>query len=183
MYYLTRIHETIRVPPDRFGESIASVILDISRAKNETTIGADVGMIVAVLSIINVSSGRIVPGDGATFHDVEYEAITFRPLDDEVSEGEVVETTKFGFFMRIGCTDALAHISQIAEEYFQMSSRSSGVLVGRESGRTIRPGDLVRGKIITATVDHVSMKIAVTMKGEGLGLKSWLDKPTAKETS
>jgi DNA-directed RNA polymerase subunit E' len=183
MYYLTRIRETIRVPPNRFGEPIEDVILSISRTKNETTIGGDVGMIVAVLSINEISPGRIVPGDGATFHDVEYEAITFRPLDDEVSEGEVVETTKFGFFMRIGCTDALAHISQIADEYFQMSSRSSGVLVGRESGRTIRPGDLVRGKIITATVDHVSMKIAITMKGEGLGLKSWLEETSAKEKS
>ncbi|MHA2223679.1 MAG: DNA-directed RNA polymerase [Candidatus Hodarchaeales archaeon] len=181
MYYLTRIRETIRVPPNRFGESIANVILDISRSKNETTIGADVGMIVAILTVNEISPGRIVPGDGATFHDVEYEALTFRPLDDEVSEGEVVETTKFGFFLRLGCTDALAHISQIADEYFQMSSRSSGVLVGRESGRTIRPGDLVRGKIITATVDHVSMKIAVTMKGAGFGLKSWLDDSKTKE--
>jgi len=174
MYFLTRIRETIRVPPNRFGDPIENVILDITRSKNETTIGSDVGMIVAILTVNEISPGRIVPGDGATFHDVEYEAITFRPLDDEVAEGEVVETTKFGFFMRIGCTDALAHISQIADEYFQMSSRSSGVLVGKETGRTIRPGDLVRGRIITATVDHVSMKIAVTMKGEGLGLINWL---------
>ncbi|MFW9778796.1 MAG: DNA-directed RNA polymerase [Candidatus Heimdallarchaeota archaeon] len=181
MYYLTRIRETIRVPPKRFGEPIENVILDISRQKNETTIGADVGMIVAVLSILHISPGRIVPGHGETFHDVEYEAITFRPLNNEVSEGEVVETTKFGFFMRIGCTDALAHISQISDEFFQMSSRASGVLVGRESGRTIRQGDLVRGRIITATVDHVSMKIAVTMKGEGLGLKTWLDEEKDQE--
>jgi DNA-directed RNA polymerase subunit E' len=181
MYFLTRIRETIRVPPNKFGDSMEDVILEITRSKNETTIGSDVGMIVAILAVNEISPGRIVPGDGATFHDVEYEAITFKPLDDEVAEGEVVETTKFGFFMRIGCTDALAHISQIADEYFQMSSRSSGVLVGRESGRTIRPGDLVRGKIITATVDHVSMKIAVTMKGEGLGLNSWLNE--AKEKS
>ncbi|NHJ00568.1 MAG: DNA-directed RNA polymerase [Candidatus Heimdallarchaeota archaeon] len=174
MYYLTRIRETVRVPPNRFGDRIEDVILDLSRSKNETTIGGDIGMIVAILNVNEISPGRIVPGDGATFHDVEYEALTFRPIDDEITEGEVVETTKFGFFMRIGCTDALAHISQISDEYFQMSSRASGVLVGRESGRTIRPGDLVRGKIITATVDHVSMKIAVTMKGEGLGLKNWL---------
>ncbi|MHA1214592.1 MAG: DNA-directed RNA polymerase [Candidatus Hodarchaeales archaeon] len=180
MYFLTRIRETIRVPPNRFGEPIEDVILDITRTKNETTIGSDIGMIVAILAVNDISPGRIVPGDGATFHDVEYEAITFRPLNDEITEGEVVETTKFGFFMRIGCTDALAHISQIADEYFQMSSRSSGVLVGRESGRTIRPGDLVRGKIITATVDHVSMKIAITMKGEGLGLKSWIEDEKVK---
>jgi DNA-directed RNA polymerase subunit E' len=184
MYYLTRIRETIRIPPNRFGQPIDEVILDISRTKNETTIGADIGMIVAILNVNQISPGRIVPGDGATFHDVEYEAITFKPLDDEVSEGEVVETTKFGFFMRIGCTDALAHISQIADEYFQISSRASGVLVGRESGRSIRPGDLVRGRIITATVDHVSMKIAVTMKGEGLGLKTWIDEQrSAQEAS
>ena len=180
MYFLTRIHETIRVPPNRFGDPIENVILDITRSKNETTIGSDVGMIVAILNVNEISPGRIVPGDGATFHDVEYEAITFRPLDDEVTEGEVVETTKFGFFMRIGCTDALAHISQIADEYFQMSSRSSGVLIGKETGRTIRPGDLVRGRIITATVDHVSMKIAVTMKGEGLGLINWLQETKGK---
>ena len=46
--------------------------------------------------------------------------------------------------------------------------------------QTIRPGDLVRGKIITATVDHVSMKIAVTMKSEGLGLKSWIEEAVVK---
>ena len=61
MYYLTRVRETIRIPPNRFGQPIEEVILDISRTKNETTIGGDVGMIVAILAVNEISPGRIVP--------------------------------------------------------------------------------------------------------------------------
>ena len=42
-------------------QPIEDVILSISRTKNETTIGGDVGMIVAVLSVNEISPGRIVP--------------------------------------------------------------------------------------------------------------------------
>ncbi|MFX1511412.1 MAG: DNA-directed RNA polymerase [Promethearchaeota archaeon] len=173
VYFLTTIADTIRVPPSRFGENISEVILDICRAKYENTVSPDIGMLVVVVDIQSVSAGRIIPGHGDTFHDVVFTGLTFRPLDGEVVEGEVVEATKFGVFIRVGCTDALCHVSQLADEYFSLGGKAKQVLTGRESGRTFQLGDRVRAQIITATMDHVSMKIAVTMRKSGLGPERW----------
>lgn len=181
VYYMARISEVIRVPPNRFGEPIEDVILELCRTKYESSISPEYGMILGVISLEELSPGRIVPGDGATFHEVEFIAVSFRPLDGEVVEGEVVETTKFGVFMRIGCTDALCHVSQLSDDFFSISTRSKGVLVGRESGRSLRLGDVVRAKIITASIDHISLKIAVSMRHPGLGARTWLEEPNGDQ--
>jgi ribonuclease R len=96
-----------------------------------------------------------------------------------------VEATKFGVFIRVDCTDALCHVSQLANEYFSLGGKTKQVLTGRESGRTFQLGDRVRAQIITATTDHVSMKIAVTLRKPGLGPERWREKvmpsPAAEE--
>ncbi len=175
LYYITSIEETLRIPPNRFGESVEDVLLDLCRQKYENTVSPNTGMIVGVSRVKPISMGKIIPGDGAAYIDVEFKAITFKPLDGEIVEGEVVEVTKFGVFIRIGCTDALCHVSQLADDYFSFSPGSRGILVGKESSRDLRLGDKVRAKVITASVDHVSMKIAVSMRQKGLGALRWLE--------
>ena len=180
LYYVTNIEETLRIPPDRFGEPVEEVLLDLCRQKYENTVAPATGMIVAVSQVRPSSLGRIIPGDGAVYMDVDFQALTFKPLDGEIVEGEVVEVTKFGVFIRIGCTDALCHVSQLADDYFSFSPGSKGIRVGRESGRDLRLSDKVRAKVITASVDHVSMKIAVSMRQKGLGAIRWMEEPNNK---
>ena len=45
----------------------------------------------------------------------------------KLSEGEVVEITDFGVFVRIGPTDALLHLSQITDDYLK-SDVKQGVI-------------------------------------------------------
>ncbi len=183
MYFLTTVEDIVRVPPNRFGENLNEVIFDICRAKFENTVAPDVGMLVAIVEVRSISPGRIIPGHGDTFHEVKMSVLTFRPLDGEVVEGEVVEATKFGVFIRVGCTDALCHVSQLANEYFSLGGKTKQVLTGRESGRTFQLGDRVRARIITTTTDHVSMKIAVTMRQPGLGPDRWAKEATVPATA
>ena len=61
----------------------------------------------------------MIAGDGATYHKVNFTALTFYPKLHEVVEGEVVEITDFGAFVRIGPTDALLHLSQITDDYLK----------------------------------------------------------------
>lgn len=173
MYYESEISVTIRIPPSRFGESIHRVVLDIAREKYESSVHPDIGMIVGILGIRSLLPGKIVPGDGSTYHEVILSCITFRPLRGEIIEGEVAETIKFGIFIRIGCTDTLCHVSQISNDKFALA-KGKNVLVGRETGRVLRLGDRVRSRIIQASIDHVSMKIAVTMRGDWLGTRDWM---------
>ena len=164
---------TIRVPPNRFGERIDQVVLDIARNNYESSVHPDIGMIVGILGIRSLLPGKIVPGDGSTYHEVILNCISFRPMRGEIIEGEVAETIKFGIFIRIGCTDTLCHVSQISNDKFSLA-KGRNILVGRETNRTLRLGETVRSRIIQSSIDHVSMKIAVTMRGDLLGTKKWI---------
>ena len=174
MYYLSDISVTIQVPPKRFGERIDQVILEIAREKYENSIHPDIGMIVAVLELRSLMPGKIVPGEGSTFHDIIFSSLTFRPVRGEYVEGEVAEVIKFGVFIRIGCTDCLCHISQISDDKFGLSDKGKGVLVGKETNKRLQLGDRVRAKIINTQIDHLSMKIAVTMRDPLLGSFNWI---------
>ena len=57
--------------------------------------------------------GKVIPGHGVTFIKVNFNAMTFFPKLQELVEGEIVEITDFGAFVRIGPTDALLHLSQV----------------------------------------------------------------------
>jgi DNA-directed RNA polymerase subunit E' len=168
------------VPPNRFGERIDHVVLDIARNKYESSVHPDIGMIVAILGITSLLPGKIVPGDGSTYHEVILNCVSFRPLKGEIIEGEVAETIKFGIFIRIGCTDTLCHVSQISNDKFSLA-KGKNILVGRETNRTLRLGEVVRARIIQSSIDHVSMKIAVTMRGEWLGTRKWMEEDLASE--
>jgi DNA-directed RNA polymerase subunit E' len=181
LYYESEIAVTIRVPPNRFGERIDFVVLDIAREKYESSVHPDIGMIVGVLGIRSLLPGKIVPGDGSTYHEVILNCISFRPLKGEIIEGEIAETIKFGIFIRIGCTDTLCHVSQISNDKFNLA-KGKNVLVGRETNRSLRLGEQVRSKIIQSSIDHVSMKIAVSMRGDWLGTRKWM-KEDAEEDS
>lgn len=173
MYFVSEIQVNLRVPPNRFGEQIDRVILSLAREKYENSVDPVLGLVVAVNSVQSLSPGKIIPGDGATYHEVTFAAVTYKPLKGEIIEGEVAETIKFGVFLRLGCTDALSHMSQIAQEKFALSTKKGGILLGRDTGKQLRIGDRVRAKIINASIDHISMKIAVSMKHPRMGTAVW----------
>ena len=90
--------------------------------------------------------GKLVSGDGATFHKVSFKALTFYPKLQEIVEGEIVEITDFGAFVRIGPTDALLHLSQITDDYLK-SDVKQGVIVANQSARSLKIGSKLRARV------------------------------------
>lgn len=105
--------------------------------------------------------------------------ISFKPELQEVVEGEVVDVAEFGIFVRIGPMDALAHVSQIMEDYISYD-RKQGVLIGKESRRSIKSGDRVRARIIAVSMKG-KPKIGLTMKQPGLGKIEWIEEEVKKK--
>jgi DNA-directed RNA polymerase subunit E' len=145
----------------------ANVIL---RDLYERTVNKDYGIIVSIQNTRVTSPGRVMPGDGAAIFEVEFDALCFIPEVNEVVEGEVSEIVEFGAFVRLGPIDGLVHVSQLANDYFTYDKKTQS-LVGRESKKSVKKGDLVRGKIATASLkDNIpNSKIALTMRSEGFG--------------
>jgi hypothetical protein len=66
------------------------------------------------------------------------------------------------------------HISQLMDDFVSFDNKNS-VFLGKDSKRTLKEGDLVRARIISASFGVGDNKIGLTMRQSGLGAISWID--------
>ena len=136
MFQLITLEDTIRIPPKKFGDFIKNVGREQLRLKYEGMLDEELGYVTAVSDVVVNPVGKIIPGDGATYHKVKFTLLTFYPKIQEVVEGEVVEIAEFGAFIRIGPIDALLHVSQLMDDFISYDERQ-GVLMGKESKKKL----------------------------------------------
>jgi DNA-directed RNA polymerase subunit E' len=182
VFKLVTVEDAIRIPPDKFGEDINNVGYDQLKMKYDGMVDEELGYVIAVTQIKVNPCGKIIPGDGATFHKVQFSLLTFYPKIQEVIEGEVVEIAEFGAFVRIGPVDALLHVSQLMDDYISYDERQ-GVLMGKETQRKLQTGDKVRVRITAVSLGRSggSGKIGVTARQPYLGKLEWIQQEIAKE--
>jgi len=180
MFKLITLQDTIRIPPDTFGNPLGQVGRDQVKAKYEGMVDEELGYVIAV-TLVDVSPiGKIIPGDGATYHKVTFSLLTFYPVLQEIVEGDVVEIADFGAFLRIGPVDALLHVSQLMDDYISYDEKQ-GVLQGKETKRKLASGDQVRVRITAVSLGRVgsSGKIGVTARQPFLGKLEWIKQDVA----
>jgi DNA-directed RNA polymerase subunit E' len=183
MYYRMQLADKVRVPPHRLGEELSRVILDVLQEQLEASIDKEIGIFIAITRVLDIGEGEIVPGDGAVYYDVEFEAVVLRLTLQEIVEGLTVETTSFGAFISLGPIDAMLHVSQISDEYINYDEKNSR-LICQESKRFIGVGDPVRARVVTLSLNEREprdSKIGLTMRQSGLGTLRWLEEDLTKE--
>ena len=180
MFKLITLQDTIRIPPETFGNPLEKVGREQVKQKYEGVVDEELGYVIAVTSIEVSPIGKIIPGDGATYHKVSFSLLTFYPVIQEIVEGDVVEIADFGAFVRIGPVDALLHVSQLMDDYISYDEKQ-GVLLGKETKRKLTAGDQVRVRITAVSLGRAgsSGKIGVTARQPFLGKLEWL-KETAR---
>jgi len=119
--------------------------------------------------------GKMIAGDGGTYHKVEFNALTFYPKLQEIVQGELVDITDFGAFVRIGPTDALLHLSQVMDDYLK-SDVQAGVILANQSGRTLKVGSTIRTRITAVSLGKAASmgKIGITCRQPFLGTDEWI---------
>jgi len=151
------------------------------KAKYEGVVDEELGYVIAVTDVKVNPTGKIIPGDGATYHKVLFSLLTFYPIIQEVVEGEIVEIADFGAFVRIGPIDALLHVSQLMDDFISYDEKQ-GVLLGKETKRKLTSGDQVRVRITAVSLGRAgsSGKIGVTARQPFLGKLEWIEYDTEK---
>jgi len=186
MFKLISMQDTIRIPPETFGSPLEKVGCDQVKKKYEGIVDDELGYVIAATNVEVNPTGKIIPGDGATYHKVLFSLLTFYPIIQEIVEGDVVEIADFGAFVRIGPVDALLHVSQLIDDYMSYDEKQ-GVLLGKETKRKLSSGDKVRVRITAVSLGRAgsSGKIGVTARQPGLGKLEWIkidtEKPEEKE--
>ena len=176
MYGIYSVRDTFTIAPENFDKNIEEVAAEVLRRKYEGKIDKDIGVIVSVFNIRSISDGMIFPGDPSTHHDAEFDALAYMPKVEEIICGEVTELVEFGVFVRMGPIEGLVHVSQIANEFFSFDKKVQ-TFVSKQSGKSIKKGDIVYSKISTVSMKGTvkDSKIALTMKPEGLGRPEWAE--------
>lgn len=183
MYHKLMLEDKVRVPPQRLGEKLEKVILEVLQEQLEGSIDKEIGIFICVTKVLDVGEGELVPGDGGVYYDVKFEAMVLRLALQEVIEGMVVETTSFGAFVSLGPIDAMLHVSQISDEYINYDEKNAR-LICQESKRFIGVGDVVRVRVVTLSLNEREprdSKIGLTMRQAGLGTALWLEEDIEKE--
>ena len=175
MFKLITLQDTIRIPPETFGNPLEKVGREQVKQKYEGLVDEELGYVIAVTAIEVSPIGKIIPGDGATYHKVKFSLLAFYPIIQEIVEGDVVEIADFGAFVRIGPVDALLHVSQLMDDYISYDEKQ-GVLLGKETKRKVTSGDQVRVRITAVSLGRAgsSGKIGVTARQPFLGKLDWL---------
>jgi DNA-directed RNA polymerase subunit E' len=183
MYHKLMLEDKVRVPPQRLGEKLEKVILEVLQEQLEGSIDKEIGIFICVTKVQDVGEGELVAGDGGVYYDVKFEAMVLRLGLQEVIEGLVVETTSFGAFVSLGPIDAMLHVSQISDEYINYDEKNAR-LICQESKRFIGVGDVVRVRVVTLSLNEREprdSKIGLTMRQAGLGTALWLEEEMNKE--
>lgn len=177
MYFLESKAQVIRIPPDRLGDNLDTVAVEITRETFEGHFEGDRGIVIMVDDVERQGEGRIVHGDGAVYQNVTFEALMFTPALHEIVDGKVFEILKFGAFIRFGPLDGLLHISQVLDDKIFVDIDNNR-LVGKDKNRFLKVGDNARVRIVAVSINEKNpreSKIGLTMRQKSLGKHEWLE--------
>ena len=188
MYYKTTLKDTVRIPPYRFESPLEEVAI---KTLNETYAGRldkKLGLLICVNEINNISGGKLIMGDGASYHNVEFDAIFFKPEQHEIFDGEAIDIVDYGAFVRIGPMDGLIHVSQVTDDYINYDSKRVA-LIAKESSKVLEVTNLVRARAVSVSLKDESTnnidnsrnsKIPLTMRQTSLGRFEWIEEAKQK---
>src|SRR5436309_3748008 len=181
MFARVYMSDVVRIPPSRLKNSLKDTAIGILKEKYESMISPELGYVIMIIDATANAVGKLVAGDGATYHRVTFEALTFYPKLQEVVEGEIVEITDFGAFVRIGPTDALLHLSQITDDYLK-SDVKQGVIVANQSAKSLKIGSKLRARVTAISLGKGSAmgKIGITCRQPFLGALEWIEEEIKK---
>jgi len=173
MFYKVELKDHIRVPPNLFNLPLEEAVIKRIKIKYNGFISKDLGIVVDVSGMKDIGEGVIIPGDGASYYDVSFELLTFKPEMQEVVLGKIKDIAEFGAFINIGPIDGMIHISQTMDDFVSFSKDKT--LAGKETKRTLKVNDLCRARIIAVSFkDILNPKLGLTMRQQGLGRLDWI---------
>jgi DNA-directed RNA polymerase subunit E' len=174
MFYKTIVNDYVRVDPTLLGLPVEDAIVTQVKKKYDGYMDKSLGVVVDVIGVKDINEGVIIPGDGAPHYQTQFELLVYRPEMGESVIGRIKDIADFGAFLTIGPIEGMVHVSQTMDDFVSFSKDK--VLVGKESKRTLKVGDICKAKLIAVSFkDPTNPKIGLTMRQPGLGKLEWAD--------
>ncbi|MCS7146507.1 MAG: DNA-directed RNA polymerase [Nitrososphaerota archaeon] len=178
MFYVVEIVEVIGIEPKDFGLALKDIAFKKLSSLYEGLVDEQLGYVISVLSVEVDEVSYMLPRDPNLYNRVKCKLLVYIPRVQEVVEGEVVELTDFGAFVRIGPLDALLHVSQILDDFVNFDKKNA-VFVGSQTGWKLGVGDRVRARIVAVSL--AGGKVGITTRQPYLGNLEWIEEQKRRE--
>jgi len=179
MFYLTEVEDYVRVAPKLFGLPTADAVDKQLREVYAEYYDEELGKVIAVIEVLNVGEGVIIPGDGAAYYNSTFKLLVWKPDVQEIVYGEISEIATFGAFLDMGVMRGMIHIGQTMDDYVSFSK--SNTLLGKASKRSLKAGDLCLARVVALSHRGDEPKIGLTMRQPGLGKLEWIKEDQTKK--
>ncbi len=179
MFYLTDVEDYVRVEPKLFGLPTIEAVDKQLRETYTDYYDKELGRVVAVIEILEVGEGVIIPGDGAAYYNSKFKLLVWKSELQELVYGEISEITNFGAFIDMGVMRGMIHISQTMNDFVSFSKANS--LLGKTSKRGLKSGDLCMARIVAISHKGDEPKLGLTMRQPGLGKLEWVQEDKVKK--
>ncbi len=179
MFYITEVEDYVRVEPKLFGMPTGEAVENQLHETYKEYYDKELGKAVAVIDVLDVGEGVIIPGDGATYYKSNFKLLTWKPELQELVYGIISEITNFGAFINMGVMRGMIHISQTMDDYVSFSKLNT--LTGKESKRILKSGDICLARVVAISHKGEEPKIGLTMRQPGLGKLEWIKEDQLKK--
>ena len=179
MFYITEVEDYVRVEPKLFGLPTVDAVENQLLETYSEYYDKEMGGVIAVIEVLDVGEGVIIPGDGATYYNSRFKVLTWKPELQELVYGTISEITNFGAFIDLGVINGMIHVSQTMDDFVTVSK--AGSLSGKSSKRILKQGDLCLAKIVAISHKGREPKIGLTMRQPGLGKLEWIKEDKVKK--
>jgi len=179
MFYIIEVEDYVRVEPKLFGLPTVKAVEDQLRETYRDYYSKEFGKVIKVIEIFEVGEGAIIPGDGATYYNSKFKILVWKPEMQELVYGIIDEITTFGAFIDLGEMTGMIHVSQTMDDFVSLSKSNS--LLGKNSKRNLKKGDMCLARIVAISHKGSEPKIGLTMRQPGLGKLEWIKEDKAKK--
>jgi len=179
MFYLSEVQDYIRVEPKLFGLPTMEAVDQQLKEIYTDYYDKEIGKVVAVINVLEVGDGVIIPGDGAAYYNTKFKLLVWKPEMHELVYGIISEITNFGAFINLGVMKGMIHISQTMEDYVSFSK--TNILTGKSTKRSLKQRDLCLARIVAISHKGDEPKIGLTMRQPGLGKLEWIKEDQLKK--
>ena len=108
MFYITSLTKTLNLSPQNLGVDIKVLISEKIREVEGKVVGNH-GYIVSILEFNKTGKG-IVNESGDVSFRIDYTAITFKPIKNEVLDAIPVFINEYGFFSKVGPSQVFSRL-------------------------------------------------------------------------
>lgn len=105
MFNLVLIKDVVRVVPSKFNAPQKKALIDEINYRFANKVIYNVGLCIFLHDITKIGDSFIYPNDGASYTQVEFRMIVFRPFVGEILVGKIVSSSEEGLKISMGFFD------------------------------------------------------------------------------